>query len=385
MATAEINSDEMVRRKLNLTLNRLEFEKRKVVLASTPEVVNIGAHNHCNAKCIWCLSGDYKVFELSLYKDFFEAKLGPVIRTSRHVSFVGFGEILWLPGIEQFLEYLNQSIPDVVKQFTTNGTPLKEKLADCMSVGRYSIRISLHAPNAELHEKITKIKDFDRIMKNLKYALKKRDEMSRRSYFHLELFNVLTKENIDALPDMVRLAKFMEVPRVECVYMTMFTKEHIPMSLFFDQERANRKLDEAQELADKLGVCIVLPPRFGKGSPERPGACSDPWQYFYVETQGSVLPCCYAGGHAGYIDKQSFEEIWNGEFYTSLRRSIAEGNPHPWCKNCVKYNGFNVNSLLCHITNRPETQKMIIEEAAKMGILTDQMKGVMQNPSEPKK
>ncbi len=367
-------SEELIQRKLNISLNRVEFERRKPVLASTPEVVTIGAHNRCNAKCVWCLEGDYKVFNLDLYREFFEKKLGHVIRSARHVSFVGFGEILWLPRVEQFLDYVNETIPDVVKQFTTNGTPLRPgKIVERLLIGRYSIRVSLHASTPDLHAKIMQIRDFSRIMDNLKYLVRLRDEHRRRGYLHVELFNVLSRDNIDDLPDFVRLAAELGIHRVICNYMTMFSREHIEMSLFFDQARANERMREAEEVAQKLGIFLTLPPRFGQGGEdrERPeGFCSDPWQYFYAEAQGSVLPCCYAGGHVGYLDKQDFGEIWNGEFYQSLRKGISgEGPTHEWCRNCVKFQGhYTVNNILCHITNRPETQKMIVEEVRRRGL-----------------
>ncbi|HRY28506.1 MAG TPA: radical SAM protein [Elusimicrobiota bacterium] len=372
---ALLMTDEHVQRKLNIALNRLEFEQKRAVVSSTPEVITIGAHNHCNAHCIWCLEGDISVFDLDRYKEFFEKSLGHVIRKARHVSFVGFGELLWLPRVEQFLDHLNETIPDVVKQFTTNGTPLRpDKIVEKLLVGRYSIRISLHASTPELHAKITRIRELDRILENLRYLVKLREHFQRRKYLHVELFNVLTKDNIDNLPDFVRLAAELDLPQVVCSYMTIFSKEHIEMSLFFDQQRANDRLAEAEEVAKKLGVMVQLPPRFGQGGRdrERPaGECSDPWQYFYAETQGSVLPCCYAGGHVGYLDKQSFEELWNGEFYQNLRKGLAGEMPaHEWCKNCVKFKGhYTVNNVLCHITNRPETQKMIVEEMERRGLL----------------
>jgi radical SAM protein with 4Fe4S-binding SPASM domain len=217
------------------------------------------------------------------------------------------------------------------------------------------------------------IRDFERIIGNLRTLVSLRDERMRRGHLHLELFNVLSRDNIDNLPDFIRFAAELGIPQVVCNYMTMFTKDHIEMSLFFDQRRANDRITEAEDVARKLGVNVSFPPRFGRGGTDRDtpvGVCSDPWQYFYAEAQGSVLPCCYAGGHVGYLDKQEFEEIWNSEFYQSLRRGLSgKETPHEWCRNCVKFQGhYTVNNILCHITNRPETQKMIVEEIRKRGL-----------------
>src|SRR5579872_4821386 len=100
--------------------NNAEFEQRKITLESTPRLVTLGTHNSCNAKCIFCLEGRYDRFNLQLYKDFFEARMGRYIKNAEKVTFTGFGEILWVPGIEEFLDYINETLPETWKIFTTN-------------------------------------------------------------------------------------------------------------------------------------------------------------------------------------------------------------------------------------------------------------------------
>jgi len=365
-------ADAQVERKLNLSLNKLEFTKRKIKLDSTPEVVAVGAHNKCNGRCIFCTHDNFPPFDFDVYKDFFERKIGRVIRNARHVSFVGFGEVLLLPKVEEFLDYLNDTIPEVVKQFTTNGTSLKHSVVEKLLTGRYTIRISLHASNRELHNKLTNLNAYDRIIEQLNYLVKIREQYKRRRFLHVELFNVLTMENIDDLPNIIKLAAEMDLPLVNCAYVTMYRPEHIPLSCFFDQDRTIEKMQEAEEVAQKYNISLHLPPKFKeKYDTNKAGAetCSDPWQYFYVEMQGSVLPCCYAGGHGGNLNNNEFEEIWNGDFYKKLRESIVNGPAHPWCQNCAKLKGFNVNNVLSHISNREDVRKNILAEVEKQGLL----------------
>lgn len=372
----------------NIRQNLREFESGNTRLGSTPRLVTLGAHNSCNAQCIFCLEGKYERFTLKLYRDFFENRMGHFIRQAEKVTFTGFGEILWIPGVEEFLGYLNETIPETEKIFTTNGTPLKPRVVELLLQSRYVIQVSLHASHAALHEKLTLLKDFPQILANLEGLSRLRRERGLAGRLHLMLVNVVTTENIEDLPDFLRLAWRLQVPEVRCHYVTMYNADHIRLSCFFDQERTNRCIRKAQSALEEMRALsrpeesahfqAHLPPLFGEfprvpaPSPMPPSSpvCPDPWQHVYVEGQGSVLPCCYWGEHVGNLNKgEELGEIWNGPFYQGLRQGMASGRPHPWCSVCVKYQGYNVDNLLCHITNRPNQQRVLLEEIQRRSLL----------------
>jgi len=341
----------------NILLNRMEMKSQKVILQSTPQYVTIGAHYKCNANCNFCLGGDYPPFSLALYKNFFEKKLYPVLQRAIHVGFCGWGEILLHPEILQFLDYANKTLPDTIKVFTTNGIPLKPKVCDKFVEGKYSILISLHAANENLHQFLTRTKSFQKIIENIKYLVKlKKIEPS----LHINLIFLVTTMNIENLLDFVKLARELNVDRVTCNYLTMFNPQQIKMSCYFQKEKTIEMFEKAEELSKKLDMTLVLPPRFGNSSNENT-LCHDPWEFFYVENQGSVLPCCFAGDHIGYLNKADFEEIWNSDGYVRLRKGLLDNKPYTWCKYCYRYKPSNVDDIRSHITFRPQTQKMIIE------------------------
>lgn len=364
------------RRELNVALNESEFQARKIKLFSTPRYVTLGTHNACNAKCVFCLEGKYDRFTLAQYKEFFERRMGHYIKNAEKVTFTGFGEILWVPGIEEILDYLNETIPDTEKIFTTNGTPLVPAVVERLLKSRYVIQVSLHASNAALHEELTLLKgQFHDIVDKVRVLARLRDERGRGRKLHIELVNILVNRNLDDLPDFLRLAWDLKVQEVRCQYVTMFAPEHIAMSPYFEQERANRAVRRAQEVLAELratdrdrSFTVTLPPLFGS-APAKVTTCYDPWQHTYVELQGSVLPCCFWGEHVGNLKQgDDLDHIWNGAFYKKLRTGMAEGDPHPWCKSCVRYAGFNVDSLLCHITNRPHAQREILRAIERRGL-----------------
>jgi MoaA/NifB/PqqE/SkfB family radical SAM enzyme len=363
----------------NVALNRQEFAERKLELRSTPRLVVLGTHNACNAKCIFCLESRYSRFDLQLYKDFFESKMGTYIKNAEKVTFTGWGEILWIPGIEEFLDYINETIPDVEKIFTTNGTPLRPSVIERIAGSRYVIQASVHASNAKLHQELTLLEnEFDNVVQNLTRLADVRDQRDLGKRLHIQLINVLTRKNIDDLPDFIRLAWKLRVQEVRVSHMTMHIPSHLDMSCFFEQERANRSIEEARRVAEPLEkknpnlFRVNLPPAYDRANPiaaPSEDICYDPWQNTYVELQGSVMPCCFWGEHIGNLNKgDSLDAIWNGDVYKELRRGMGSGDPHPWCRSCIRYRGWNVNSIYCHLTNRPTEQVIMLEEIERRGL-----------------
>ncbi len=364
-------------RRMNIALNEKEFAEGRSKLFSTPKLVTLGVHNACNAKCVFCLEGSYARFNMDIYRNFFEARMGHFIRGAEKVTFTGFGEILWVPGIEEFLDYLNETLPETEKIFTTNGTPLRPGVVERILKGRYVIQVSLHASNSELHEDLTQLRgQFGEVIANIRGLADARDRLGRGRSLHIELVNILTRKNVDDLPAFLCLAWDLRVQSVRAQYVTMFTPDHIDMSCFFDQQRSNRAVTEAATLVRRLKASdsdrpfhVGLPPLFGGKAPVVPTVCYDPWQHVYVELQGSVLPCCFWGEHVGNLAKgDDMGAVWNGPFYQDLRSAMASGEPHPWCRSCVRWAGFNVDSVFCHVTNRPSAQRIVLEEIGRRGL-----------------
>ena len=343
--------------KLNNSIRNLEISQKKIKLESTPSYITIGAHYNCNASCVFCLGGDYPNFTLDKYKIFFEPKLKDVLKKSINIGFCGFGEILLHPEISDILDYLDLTLPNQSKAFTTNGIMLNEKICQKLTDGKYDVMISLHASNAKLHEKITKTKRFDDIISNVKRLVELKKQ--KQSKLSINMVFVITQDNIDDLCDFIKMSKELGTDCVSANYITMFETQHVDMSVFWMKDKVNAILTEAEKFRD--GFSVNLPLKFQKYSKSDNVACRDPWEFFYTEVQGSVNPCCLAGNHIGNLNNSSFEEIWNSEGYFMLREGIVSGNIHTWCKNCLKYDKNNVNKLLSHITFRPETQQKLLK------------------------
>lgn len=64
-----------------------------------------------------------------------------------------------------------------------------------------------------------------------------------------------------------------------------------------------------------------------------PSRCGNPWTHAHIKLDGKVYACCYNHTVMGDLATQSFDEIWNGPLYRSLRQSIVSGN---YWKSCQR-------------------------------------------------
>ena len=152
--------------KFNNILNKFEYVNGKKFLKSVPTTIGIGTHFFCNAKCVFCLGGNYPYFTVNRYETFFEEKLSDILCKTSCVDFHGYGELLLMPKINEFLAYLDQKLPNQIKTFFTNGVALKNIKFPTNSL--YNVIVSLHASNKQLHKQIVGIDNFDDIILSIK-------------------------------------------------------------------------------------------------------------------------------------------------------------------------------------------------------------------------
>ena len=65
--------------------------------------------------------------------------------------------------------------------------------------------------------------------------------------------------------------------------------------------------------------------------------CAAPWRGLHINPQGNVKTCC-AGNPSmlGNLNSQSIVEILNSDTMIEIRASLAKGQPHKYCSNCVQ-------------------------------------------------
>lgn len=336
----------------NNLLNAFEINKKTVSLSSVPRNIGIGAHFFCNAKCTFCLGGNYPNFTIDRYKTFFEEKLKDILNKTESVDFHGYGELLLMPDINNFLKYINKTLPDQVKTFFTNGIALKDKnFID----GKYNIIVSLHASNRELHKQIVGVDSFDDIVSNIKVIRKQKN-------VNITLYSVLNTLNINDMCDFIRLADKLKVNNVVFKYLTIFEPRHFDLTVFTDRENANKNISKALQLSKKLGILVQVPNMFFNADNNKINMpCMQPWNNCYIETQGTVNPCCFADKNIGDLNNTTFSKLWNSKKYQNLRGNIISGTANNVCKKCMEYNPNNVDKISSHISFRNSVHKKMLK------------------------
>jgi radical SAM protein with 4Fe4S-binding SPASM domain len=90
----------------------------------------------------------------------------------------------------------------------------------------------------------------------------------------------------------------------------------------------------------EAGVGTSFPPKRRRDpfAPKRAPIwfCDFLWNKTYVAVDGSVRPCCvYGVPVVGNVQREAFDELWNGENYRALRQRMVARNPIPACRGCA--------------------------------------------------
>ena len=73
--------------------------------------------------------------------------------------------------------------------------------------------------------------------------------------------------------------------------------------------------------------------------------CAAPWRGLHINPRGDVKTCCAGDPNMlGNLNTKNITQILNGELMTEIRASLAQGQAHEYCSNCVKAERFGADS-----------------------------------------
>ncbi|MDD5130370.1 MAG: radical SAM protein [Candidatus Omnitrophica bacterium] len=336
----------------NLALNDDEYNDKRINLKSTPKAFFLQVSGPCNASCAFCSRGnDYEMFNLDVFREKFEEKLFYTPQRAQQIVLTGSGEYLLLPQAGQILDYFDTAFPHVEKMFSTNGSGLTAEICHKIASGksRYTIHASLHASYRQLHQVMTRLDNFHKILGQLKYLLELRKQTQNVG---INLIFVATTLNIEDLPNFIFLAANLGVDKVICYYNYIYVPAQKYLSCFFKQELTNQKFDEAEKIAARLNIGLQLPPRFNQKEYPVYNMCREPWSQVMFDMNGHILPCDAAEDCYESLEKAPwFGDIWNGQYYRKLRQSLVDGSSNCF-KYCFRANPSCVNDFRSHVIRR---------------------------------
>ena len=73
--------------------------------------------------------------------------------------------------------------------------------------------------------------------------------------------------------------------------------------------------------------------------------CAAPWRGLHINPRGDVKTCCAGNPNMlGNLNSKSIEQILNSKLMTEIRTSLAQGQAHEYCSNCVRAERFGADS-----------------------------------------
>jgi len=344
---------------LNDQLNdRYVAENAYEDIVTFPKLITLTTTLRCNYRCWMCYQNEFKG-ELDWH---IIEKLKPAFPYAKTLQLFG-GEPLLYSRIEELCKIAADYSCDL--EVITNGSLLnQEKRALLMDNNTTLIKISMEAARQKTYTAI-RGGDLAQVLSNIKALA---DEKSRRQISRpiIQINFVGMRRNIEELPNFVNLAANAGVERLLVLFMNCGTREDLAKeSLFFYQELADQKMNEALELGRKLGVEISVPGLFSAQKESEANitvdtTCHSPWKNCLVSVDGQVNFCCGGAPPLGNIHEQNFDALWNSKISCHFRKFVNTDAQPDCCITC-RVKSRNFRDISFHIRNAKVAEKISAE------------------------
>jgi len=275
----------------------------------------------CNARCPHCpytnsdIRSDYADAPF-MSREIFRKLADECGKYKSFIRLSGGGEPLLNPEMIELIEYAKLAGARI--GLITNGSLLTPERVDrLLACNTDAIEVSVDAADPETYAKVRAGLDFARLMKNIDYTLKRRNDLKSESKVVVSVVNQKAVEN--QLQDIVKFWNAM----VDNVIVRKYLTWNI-----LNEEGSG---DPTPYLAQRI-------------------PCPWPFERINVDTRGRVMFCGYdiAGvTDLGNIMETSIKEIWNGPEMQSRRELLLEGKYEDIevCRKCPdwRYRSWNYN------------------------------------------
>jgi MoaA/NifB/PqqE/SkfB family radical SAM enzyme len=335
---------------VNLSVNNSELVARKIKLESLPVVVNFGTTSKCNMNppCVMCLRNkEAQNTELS-WRALLRA--GYLADSASTLILHGVGEPLIYP---RLFDIAKLASPGAMTRITTNGLLIDRYVKEiCDHITKISISIDAATPHT--YKKI-RHKELDKVKQGIRKIVALKTERGQ-SAPHIDISMCLMRSNVSEASRFVEMGKELRVDSVHFYHMNEgpeydwqagwfdYRKEHCHLA----PDEHDREIIAALKRAKDLDVPVVFygvslfNSRFEFSFADNPSeppipanvpVCIMPWRYVQINSDGTMMNCCYQTGAIGSLEEASFGELWNGECQKAIREGIISGKFHEFCKN----------------------------------------------------
>ena len=330
-----------------------ELSAHSPIYSAKPLLLEFTSNNLCNLKCVMCRPNGLS--PLLLEPELVQSVLVDQLMPDALVLLPSAGSEPFLGDIEALTD---GCLKHGVQLFLiTNGTLMTRRKLERLAPVLGRLHVSVDGHRADLYERIRVGGKFDKLVENLKMA----GQVAQTGGFEMLLSTVYSIEMVDEVDEYIRFAASVGADAVEFQRIRHATEEAKDLDPFLalEPQRIERSKARALKAAEEEGIDVHLafwPTLFGGYNKRvrrrflhndveqsliraQPDYCYMAATYMKVLPDGRVQPCCAAGDnlYMGNIKEQSVDEIWNGEKFQELRRSLYEHRPPPVCQTCPNY------------------------------------------------
>jgi MoaA/NifB/PqqE/SkfB family radical SAM enzyme len=340
----------------NKVLNEIEITKKEIVLESKVRAMVAMVINRCNLKCIIC----------NIWKTPWQASdktMNEIVKLFPYIEDMAWegGEVLLMKGFGDILEEASR-YSHLKQVIFTNGLVFNEKIIEKIIRGKVDIVFSIDGATKETYEHIRKGGKFEHLVRNLSMIKQAKEKsggyietyfnsiIMKSNYYELEKlidfakeynFNAVTltpirgrfgEENIFENNDIVALEYIKKIiPKI--------TKKAYEYGIILNNWLPGAQQDSCgSESIDKtcgsLGVNSNFP---SNNKINNKIICYAPWQRLVIDSEGQVRPFVFClNKWIGNTDKNSIEEIWNGEAMQEYRKRLLKHEYSGLCQpECI--------------------------------------------------
>ena len=327
------------------------------ILRPEPQVLYLEPFFGCNFRCPFCIHGSgHRIEAVQLGPRLFD-RLKPVIETVNHVHITGLGEPLLNPHLLDYLTYFREKGKSYY--VNTNGSLIDAALVELMAASRSELSISLDTGDRETYERIRQPGSWDKVISRVKMVSQIRTSR-RSSYPLLYLTFHINAMNLTSLRKVPTLAADLGVDAVKFSW-TILPESHRAHSVFRHREEATEAIDRVCVQLGKAGIHVQNEAVFGK----RVRGC---WAFSpmaFVGANGAVAACCNRWTTVGGIDRNRFEDIWNGLPRRKIVLAIANGRPERECRDCPQIRGVDYDNNEQDFVKPADLEATILAEKTK--------------------
>jgi MoaA/NifB/PqqE/SkfB family radical SAM enzyme len=328
----------------------MEMPASRGPTAPLPREAYVEVTNRCNLLCETCPRTHV---ELEPPADLTAARMEELLDELTELDRLvlhGVGEPLLNPELPRMVAYGARRGAHVV--FNTNGILLDGRRGDAVTAaGLAELRVSLDAATPETYRRVRGADALPRILRNVA-AFTARRGARGEGRPEVTVWATALRENLDELPDLVRLAGAVGATGVH-LQRLVFNGVGMAVagqSVYRDlSARQDEVLAACREAAAAEGLSIT-----GSGGTEGEGAlrgegeegawlsCRRPWKVLYVTAHGTVLPCCIAPFAVvetrrialGDALADGVARVWNGPAMRAFRARHQSLDPPEPCAPC---------------------------------------------------